>query len=126
MQTLPNPGLILKIIYDHLPNIRAIATGSTSFDLANKLTEPLTGRHDRFLLYPFSFVEVKSAVSALDLKSTVENCLIYGSYPKIFNITKLDEKEKNLRLLSEAYPNSASKLISFDSLESMESILLEE
>lgn len=103
MQTLSNPGLILKIIYDHLPGIRAIATGSASFDLANKTTEPLTGRHEQFSLYPLSFSEIAMATPAVDLKSIVTENLIYGSYPKIFNIAKSEDKARQLAILSDDY-----------------------
>lgn len=103
MQTLDNPGLILKIIYDHLPGIRAIATGSSSFDLANKVTEPLTGRHEQFQLYPFSFAEIAGAVPPTDLRSAIAEGLIFGSYPKIFNAVKIDDKIKHLNLLCDDY-----------------------
>lgn len=103
MQSLPNPGLILKIIYDHLPNLRVIATGSASFDLANKVSEPLTGRHEQFMLYPFSFKEIAATVSPFDFSAAVNNCLIYGSYPKIFNLITAEEKARALILLADNY-----------------------
>ncbi len=48
-QRLDNPGLTLKIIYDNFPNVRVLATGSSSFDLKNKLSDPLTGRYLDFI-----------------------------------------------------------------------------
>lgn len=112
MQTVPNAGLVLKIIYDHLPNIRAIATGSSSFDLANKLAEPLTGRHERFLLQPFSFLEISKVVPSIDLKSIIKENLIYGSYPEIFNTVKNDDKAKRLTILTDDY--LYKDILSFD------------
>jgi len=103
MQTLENPGLILKIIYDHLPGIKAIATGSSAFDLANKLSEPLTGRHEPLWLYPFSFAEISTSVSPFDLENAFKNTLLYGSYPKIFNQIKTEDKIRELSLLTENY-----------------------
>ncbi|MCI0472926.1 MAG: AAA family ATPase, partial [Ignavibacteria bacterium] len=38
-----NIGLVLKILHDEFPHLRVIATGSSSFDLSNKINEPLTG-----------------------------------------------------------------------------------
>src|SRR5258708_2838555 len=60
-QRLDNPGLTLKIIYDNFPNVKVLATGSSSFDLKNKLSDPLTGRYIDFTLYPFSFTELLGA-----------------------------------------------------------------
>lgn len=103
MQTLENPGLILKIIYDHLPGIKAIATGSSAFDLANKISEPLTGRHEPFWLYPFSFAEISANVSSFELKNACENTLLFGSYPKIFKQIKTEDKIRELTLLTDNY-----------------------
>jgi predicted AAA+ superfamily ATPase len=43
-QNIPNIGMGLKIIVDQVPGIRVIATGSSSFELAGQVGEPLTGR----------------------------------------------------------------------------------
>jgi len=51
-QQIPEIGTTLKLIHDHIPEIRVIATGSSSFDLSNKIMEPLTGRHWSYTLYP--------------------------------------------------------------------------
>ncbi len=56
-QRIPVTGLALKIIHDNFKNVQLIATGSSSFDLANKIKEPLTGRKFEFTLYPLSFSE---------------------------------------------------------------------
>lgn len=112
MQLLDNPGLILKIIHDHLPNIHAVATGSASFDLASKISEPLTGRHDQFLLFPFSFAEISATTPPIDLKSVIGDCMIYGSYPKIFNAVKIEDKIKQLTLLTDDY--LYKDILSFD------------
>jgi len=52
-QRLDNPGLTLKIIHDNFPAVHVLATGSSSFDLKNKVSDPLTGRYIDFTLYPF-------------------------------------------------------------------------
>jgi hypothetical protein len=51
-QGIPNIGMALKIIVDQVPGIRVIATGSSSFDLAGQIGEPLTGRKRTLVLYP--------------------------------------------------------------------------
>ncbi|MBI2444672.1 MAG: ATP-binding protein [Candidatus Magasanikbacteria bacterium] len=103
MQTLANPGLILKIIYDHLPGLRVIATGSSTFELAGKVSEPLTGRHRQWLLYPFSFSEIAASVPPVDLPDAIGHCLIYGSYPKVYNLITAAEKTNELALLADNY-----------------------
>lgn len=112
MQYLANPGRILKIIADYLPNIRAIATGSSAFDLANKISEPLTGRHEQFTLYPFSFAEIQSITESVDFTSKIQTCLIYGSYPAVFTSVSQDEKIQNIIQLTENY--LYKDILSFD------------
>src|SRR3989338_1631648 len=44
-QSLENIGLILKILVDNYPDMQFIATGSSSFDLANKVGEQIGRAH---------------------------------------------------------------------------------
>ncbi len=64
-QNLPNTGRILKVITDSLKNIQIIATGSSSFDLANKTAEPMTGRVITHTLFPLSTLEIKKIAIGL-------------------------------------------------------------
>lgn len=57
-QRIPDIGIVLKLIIDNIPQVKVIATGSSSLDLANRTTEPLTGRKRQFTLFPFSFLEM--------------------------------------------------------------------
>ncbi|MBU0569914.1 AAA family ATPase [Patescibacteria group bacterium] len=41
-QRLQNPGLTLKVIHDNIDMVRVVATGSSSFDLKNRLSDALT------------------------------------------------------------------------------------
>jgi predicted AAA+ superfamily ATPase len=43
-QRIENIGLTLKIIYDTIPGVKIITTGSSAFELADKINEPLIGR----------------------------------------------------------------------------------
>jgi len=94
-QKISNIGLILKILVDTYPDIQIIATGSSSFDLAEKVSEPLTGRVDRFILYPFSFKEIEQKYNRFEISAKLENIIRFGSYPEIFF---LPEKEARFRL----------------------------
>jgi len=57
-QNIPSIGRGLKILVDQVPNIRIIATGSASFELAGQVGEPLTGRKATLALYPLAPVRV--------------------------------------------------------------------
>jgi len=82
-QRIPETGLALKIIHDNFKDVQLIATGSSSFDLANKIKEPLTGRKFEFTLFPFSFSEMVDHHGFLTEKRLLEHRLIYGYYPDI-------------------------------------------
>ena len=41
-QNIPNIGMALKFMVDHIDNIKIIVTGSSSFELAGQIGDPLT------------------------------------------------------------------------------------
>ncbi len=82
-QRIANIGIAMKLITDELPHIQIIASGSSSFELADKTAEPLTGRKFEFKLLPLSFVEMTEHNSFLEEKRSLEQRLIFGSYPEI-------------------------------------------
>jgi uncharacterized protein len=84
-QRVENIGLTLKILHDNHPEVQIIATGSSSFDLANKVNEPLTGRLLEFKLYPIGMHELLSCCSFIELQDQLYHRLIYGNYPDIIN-----------------------------------------
>ena len=109
-QRLENPGLTLKIIYDNFPTVKVLATGSSSFDLKNKLSDPLTGRYLDFTLYPFSFTEVLQADGESNealLKNKADALLpqvmLYGLYPDVYLSNTPDQKQALLTRLVESY-----------------------
>ena len=100
-QRIPSIGLTLKLFTDQIPEIQVIATGSSSFDLSNKVNEPLTGRKYAFHLYPMSFVEMVQHHGLLAEKRLLEQRLIYGSYPEI--VTHPGVEIERLKLLAGSY-----------------------
>jgi predicted AAA+ superfamily ATPase len=82
-QRIPETGLVLKIIHDNYKDIQLIATGSSSFELAGKVNEPLTGRKFEFFLHPFSFGEMVDHHGFLTEKRLLEHRMIFGYYPDI-------------------------------------------
>jgi len=82
-QYIENIGIKLKLITDQLPDIQLIATGSSSFDLANKINEPLTGRKREIMLFPLSFVEMTKHHGLIDERRLLPHRLVFGYYPEI-------------------------------------------
>lgn len=100
-QRITNIGIVLKIIVDQIKSVQVIATGSSSFELANKLNEPLTGRKYEMFLYPLSFAEMVAHNGLLEEKRALENRLIYGSYPEI--ITNPIDAKEHIKLIANSY-----------------------
>lgn len=100
-QRVPNIGLVIKILVDNRPDVQIIATGSSSFDLANKIKEPLTGRAFSFTLYPLSVHELEIR-NSVNLKSNLDALLVYGSYPLIVGAGREDSKAE-LSTITESY-----------------------
>ena len=97
-QRVPEIGLNLKILVDSFPDVRILATGSASFDLANKISEPLTGRKITFTLYPISYNEIVQEFGTLEARNQLERWLIWGGYPAILTT---DNPDLRARLLGE-------------------------
>lgn len=97
-QQIPGIGMGLKILVDHLPGLRIIATGSSSFDLAGAIGEPLTGRKRTLTLFPISQIELMQKFNAYDLRQRLADYLVYGSYPEI---VVTEERKEKIELLEE-------------------------
>jgi len=82
-QRIPEAGLGLKIIHDNFKNIQIIVTGSSSLDLASKISEPMTGRKYEFFLHPLSFNELVDYHGFLAERRMLEQRLVFGCYPDV-------------------------------------------
>lgn len=102
-QRVPDVGMNLKILHDQVSEIRTMVTGSSSFDLANSISEPLTGRTWTYNLYPISFLELSSLFNRFELDSQLEERLVYGSYPEVFSIPNQADREDYLYEIGNAY-----------------------
>ena len=92
-QNVKDIGKILKVMVDTYPEIQIIATGSSSFDLADKASEPLTGRNFTYLLSPISFREVVKQFDAFQGQAKLESIMRFGLYPEVYTLP--DEQAKN-------------------------------
>jgi predicted AAA+ superfamily ATPase len=94
-------GIVLKLVIDNIPQVKVIATGSSSLDLANRTAEPLTGRKRQFTLFPLSFAEMVGHHGLLPEKNLIPHRLIYGYYPDVVNTP--GEERHLLQELSDSY-----------------------
>lgn len=97
-QRIENIGLNLKLIVDNFPDLMVVATGSASFELANKISEPLTGRKLTFSLNPISYSELQKTFGPIEARNQLDRWLIWGGYPEI--VTTIDRNQRE-RLLGE-------------------------
>jgi len=100
-QRIHDIGLRMKLITDQIPEVQLIATGSSSFELANKVNEPLTGRKWEYKMYPLSFQEMVEHHGLLEEQRMLSHRLVFGYYPDVVNHVG-DEKEI-LKQLTESY-----------------------
>jgi predicted AAA+ superfamily ATPase len=100
-QNVPNIGQALKIIVDARPDLIVIATGSSSFDLANKIGEPLLGRRELITLYPFALHELGQQFPRQHIEEQIDLLLTYGSYPQVYTAKSSFDKESKLQEIVE-------------------------
>jgi predicted AAA+ superfamily ATPase len=100
-QRIPEIGLTSKIIIDKFKDVQLILSGSSSFDLSNKVNEPLTGRKWTFNLWPVSWEEWQNHVGYVKAEQDVENRLVFGFYPDVLMHEK--NPEQVLAELAESY-----------------------
>ena len=119
-QRVKNIGINLKILHSYFPEMQIIATGSSSFDLANEINEPLTGRAIEFLLQPLSIGELKQKYDVLDLKPRLEQILRFGLYPAVFE--KPEEiAQKKLEIIVSNY--LYKDILAFDKIKKSDILL---
>ena len=102
-QRVPDIGINLKIIIDSHPRLKVMATGSSSFELAERVSEPLTGRKWTFRLYPISVMELRGVYNDFELRDQLDERLVWGSYPNIFNLQGREMKAAYMRELTADY-----------------------
>lgn len=100
-QRIPAIGIKLKLITDQIPEVQVIATGSSAFELANKLNESLAGRKWEYRMFPLSMEEMVAHHGLLEEKRLLPHRLIFGYYPEVVS-SRGDEREI-LKQLTESY-----------------------
>lgn len=102
-QRIPNIGWGLKLLVDTNPEISIIASGSSSFELLNKIGEPLTGRQIIYTLFPISMMELAGFKGRMHILQYLPDYLIYGTYPEALNAINYEKKREYLITLKNSY-----------------------
>ena len=100
-QNIKDIGIKLKIIIDEIKDVQVIATGSSSFDLANKTSEPLTGRKFEFNMFPLSFKEMVQHHGFFNENNQLNHRLVFGYYPDV--VVNHGSEKEILKLLADSY-----------------------
>jgi hypothetical protein len=120
-QNIPNIGVALKIIVDQVPGIRVIATGSSSFELAGQVGEPLTGRKRTLTLFPMAQSELLGTYNRFELREILPNFLIFGSYPEVITASTRNERIEIVSEIANSY--LLKDILSFDRVKSSRTLL---
>ena len=85
---LANPSELLKIAADYFPDIKIIATGSSTLGASKKFKDTLTGRKRELYLTPMITDDLK------DFKSqSLEHRFLHGGLPPMFLSKKFPEQD---------------------------------
>lgn len=119
-QNIPEIGLCLKLIVDQIPGINVLATGSSMFDLANRLGEPLVGRKNTLFLYPLAQLELNKTENYKETQENLEQRLLYGSYPELEQYAAIEEKQRYLNAIVNDY--LLKDILTFDGIRNSSKI----
>ena len=102
-QYIPKIGLGLKILVDQIPKLKIIVSGSSSFELAGQIGEPLVGRKKVLVLFPLAQIELREIFNPFELKERLEEFLIFGAYPAVLTAKTKKEKREVLEEIAFSY-----------------------
>lgn len=102
-QTLPGIGKMLKLMVDEVKDVRIIVTGSSSFDMLNRIGEPLTGRSRTFIMYPIAQLELSEIQGLTETYDHLSDRILYGSYPEVLQIQEEEERKIYLNDMVQHY-----------------------
>lgn len=130
IQLLDDPSNLLKLLHDHFPSLKIIATGSSSLQIKTKFSDSLAGRKHIYRVEPLSFDEYlifrgeerlaklremyQESIPINELKpiieaghihfiSLLEEYLIFGGYPEVVLIETVQEKIQKLDSIASSY-----------------------
>lgn len=119
-QRIKDIGLRMKLVTDQIKEVQLVATGSSSFELANRLNEPLTGRKWEYHMFPLSFAEMAKHHGLLNELALIPHRMIFGYYPEV--VTSAGNEIEVLRQLTDSY--LYRDLFALDSVKKSDKLLL--
>ncbi len=120
-QNIPNVGTGLKILVDQVPGIKVIVTGSSSFDLAGQVGEPLTGRKLTLTLFPMAQMELLQTYNRFELREKMQDFLVYGTYPEVMLAETARARTEVLTEIANSY--LLKDILAFDRVKSSRTLL---
>jgi predicted AAA+ superfamily ATPase len=120
-QNIPEIGMILKLIVDAIDGIKIIATGSSVFDLSNKLGEPLVGRKNTIYLFPLAQIEYSEFENYKETTQNLEERLLFGSYPELEQYPDWNDKINYIKEIINSY--LLKDILIFDGIKQSNKIL---
>jgi predicted AAA+ superfamily ATPase len=102
-QCIPSIGKNLKLIVDHISDLRVVVTGSSTLDLTESVGEPLTGRKHVITMYPIAQIELNMIENQVESRARLDQRLIFGSYPEVIEIKGDNARKENLLELVSSY-----------------------
>lgn len=120
-QQIPDLGKALKLMVDYIPGLKVLITGSSAIDISNNTGEPLTGRKTTFHLFPFSQAEYSSIENIVETTGRLNERLIMGNYPELFNLNDRSMKIGYLRELMNSY--LLKDILAFEGIRNADKIL---
>ena len=100
-QRIADIGLKLKLVIDQITEVQVIASGSSAFELANRVNEPLTGRKWAYHLFPLSYAEMEAHHGFLEEHKRISERLVYGYYPEV--VTHPGQEQEILAQLMDSF-----------------------
>jgi len=102
-QKIPEIGLKLKLMVDHIEGLKVLVTGSSAFDISNKMGEPLTGRKITYNLFALSEQELSQTENIVEKQGNLRHRLVYGNYPELIQFQRDERKAEYLREIVNDY-----------------------
>ena len=119
-QNIKNIGINLKIIIDAYPNLKIVVTGSSSFELAGQIGEPLMGRNILLNMYPLTDYEIRNS-EYFNPTTHLDYILRFGSYPEVILQGTIEEKIAKVKNLAESF--LLKDILKFENLKKPEILL---
>ena len=103
-QRIPNIGIVTKLLVDNYKKTKQIIlTGSSSMNLLDSTSEPLTGRKFTYRLFSISLEEYISHNDKLTAQKNLISFMRFGMYPEIVEADSNEEKVRLIREITSSY-----------------------